>query len=59
MLEPGAQLTLNVAFSPALRADHSYVSVIIYGVFVGNIPAKDTDRDTEATFDLPVREPLR
>lgn len=52
---PGTQLTLHMAFSPALRRDESYAIVYINDVYVGAVNVTPDDGDIWVAMDMPVR----
>jgi hypothetical protein len=54
VLDHGSQLSLHLAFSPALQANESYVAAFINEVHVGTIRIGQGIEETQATFDLPI-----
>lgn len=52
---PDTQLTLHMAFSPALRGDESYAIVYINDVYIGAVNVDADDGDVWVAMDLPTR----
>jgi hypothetical protein len=55
MLDESGQLVLHLAFSPALRAQRSYIEVHVNDIYVGTVEAVRAGGDAWVSFDLPVR----
>jgi hypothetical protein len=55
MLDERGQLVLHLAFSPALRAQRSYVEVHVNDIYVGAVDAARAGGDSWVSLDLPVR----
>jgi hypothetical protein len=55
VLADGGQLVLHLAFSPALRAQHSYVEVHVNEIYVGAIEAARAGGNAWVSLDLPAR----
>jgi hypothetical protein len=55
VFSPGAQLTLHMAFSPALRDDESYAIIYINDVYVGTVSVAPDADDVWVAMELPTR----
>jgi hypothetical protein len=56
ILDEGSTLTLDVSFSPVLRASESYVSAFINDVFIGTLRTGQGIAMQPVTFALPVAQ---
>ena len=55
MLDETGQLVLHLAFSPALRAEGSYVEVSVNDIYIGAVDAATVDGNSWIAWDLPVQ----
>lgn len=54
LLEPGAQLTLNVANSPALTSEVSHVAVYANNILIGAVSDARDGKEQQVALNLPV-----
>jgi hypothetical protein len=54
LIKKGAQLTLNVAFSPSMNPEESYVSVFVNNVPIGSLRTGKDATDHQVTMNLPL-----